>query len=61
MGTSANLVNDHPRHLSFIPCAPTEAAAMFDLAGLPPEAGGVFVPGGTIGNLSALVTARTAG
>ncbi|MBC7559536.1 MAG: aminotransferase class V-fold PLP-dependent enzyme, partial [Dermatophilaceae bacterium] len=84
--------NDHPRYLSFIPCAPTEAAAMFDLvvgasgiyagswlegagavfaenaalrwiadlAGLPPEAGGVFVPGGTIGNLSALVTARTA-
>jgi glutamate/tyrosine decarboxylase-like PLP-dependent enzyme len=29
-----------------------------DLAGLPPEAGGVFVPGGTIGNLSALVAAR---
>ena len=22
---------DHPRYLSFIPCAPTEAAAMFDL------------------------------
>jgi len=88
----ACLSNDHPRYLSFIPCAPTEAAAMFDLvvgasgiyagswlegagavfaenaalrwiadlAGLPPEAGGVFVPGGTIGNLSALVTARTA-
>ncbi len=87
----ACLSNDHPRYLSFIPCAPTEAAAMFDLvvgasgiyagswlegagavfaenaalrwiadlAGLPPEAGGVFVPGGTIGNLSALVTART--
>lgn len=82
---------DHPRYLSFIPCAPTEAAAMFDLVvgassiyagswlegsgavyaenqalrwladlvGLPPEAGGVFVPGGTIGNLSALVAART--
>ncbi len=29
-----------------------------DLVGLPPEAGGVFVPGGTIGNLSALVAAR---
>lgn len=29
-----------------------------DLAGLPAEAGGVFVPGGTVGNLSALVTAR---
>ncbi len=31
-----------------------------DLAGLPPEAGGVFVQGGTIGNLSALVAAREA-
>ncbi|XVX19659.1 pyridoxal phosphate-dependent decarboxylase family protein [Actinomycetota bacterium] len=83
---------DHPRYLSFIPCAPTDAAAMFDLvvgasslyagswlegsgavhaenaalrwisdlAGLPPEAGGVFTPGGTIGNLSALVAARYA-
>lgn len=81
---------DHPRYLSFIPCAPTTEAAMFDLvvgassiyggswlegsgavyaenqalrwiadiAGLPEEAGGVFVPGGTIGNLSALVAAR---
>jgi len=29
-----------------------------DLAGLPATAGGVFVQGGTIGNLSALVTAR---
>ena len=29
-----------------------------DLAGLPAEAGGVFVSGGTIGNLSALVAAR---
>jgi len=88
----ACLSSDHPRYLSFIPCAPTEAAAMFDLvvgasgiyagswlegagavfaenvtlrwiadlAGLPPEAGGAFVPGGTVGNLSALVTARSA-
>ena len=86
----ACLSTDHPRYLSFIPCAPTEAAVMFDLvvgassiyggswlegagavyaenaalrwvadlAGLPPSAGGVFVPGGTVGNLSALVTAR---
>lgn len=88
----ACLSNDHPRYLSFIPCAPTEAAVLFelivgasgihagswiegsgavmaenlalrwiaDLAGLPAEAGGVFVPGGTIGNLSALATARRA-
>ena len=31
-----------------------------DLAGLPPEAGGCFVSGGTMGNLSALVAARHA-
>jgi glutamate/tyrosine decarboxylase-like PLP-dependent enzyme len=31
-----------------------------DLAGLPPETGGVFVSGGSAGNLSALVTARHA-
>jgi glutamate/tyrosine decarboxylase-like PLP-dependent enzyme len=31
-----------------------------DLAGLPPESGGAFVQGGTIGNLSALVAAREA-
>ena len=81
---------DHRRYLSFIPSAPTKAAAGFDmlvgassvyggswlegagavyaenqalrwladLAGLPEEAGGVFVQGGTIGNLSALVAAR---
>jgi L-2,4-diaminobutyrate decarboxylase len=86
----ACISTDHPRYLSFIPCAPTESAAMFDLVvgassiyggswlegagavyaenqalrwiadlvGLPPQAGGVFVPGGTIGNLSALVAAR---
>jgi glutamate/tyrosine decarboxylase-like PLP-dependent enzyme len=83
---------DHPRYLSFIPSAPTKAAAGFDmlvgassvyagswlegsgtvyaenqalgwlagLAGLPAEAGGAFVQGGTIGNLSALVAAREA-
>ncbi|GAB3588304.1 pyridoxal phosphate-dependent decarboxylase family protein [Calidifontibacter terrae] len=81
---------DHPRYLSFIPCAPTREAAMFDLVvgassiyggswlegsgavyaenqalgwiagmvGLPESAGGSFVQGGTIGNLSALVAAR---
>ena len=81
---------DSPRYLAFIPCAPTEAASMFDLvvgasglyagtwlegsgaiyaenqalqwlvelAGLPASAGGAFVPGGTLGNLSALVAAR---
>ncbi len=81
---------DHPRYLSFIPGAPSKAAAAFDmlvgassvyagswlegsgavfaenqalhwiaeLAGLPEQAGGVFVQGGTIGNLSALVAAR---
>ena len=86
----ACLSTDHPRYLSFIPCAPTREAAAFDvvvgassiyagswlegsgavhaenetlrwiadLAGLPAEAGGVFVNGGTVGNLSALVAAR---
>ena len=86
----ACLSTDHPRYLSFIPCAPTREAAAFDvvvgassiyggswmegagavyaenqalrwiadLAGLPETAGGVFVPGGTVGNLSALVAAR---
>jgi glutamate/tyrosine decarboxylase-like PLP-dependent enzyme len=86
----ACLSTDHPRYLSFIPCAPTREAAAFDvvvgassvyggswlegagavyaenqalrwiadLAGLPERAGGVFVPGGTVGNLSALVVAR---
>jgi glutamate/tyrosine decarboxylase-like PLP-dependent enzyme len=81
---------DHPRFLSFVPVAPTEAAMLFDLvvgssalyggswmegagavyaenealrwladlAGFPPEAGGVFVSGGSAGNLSALVAAR---
>jgi L-2,4-diaminobutyrate decarboxylase len=83
---------DHPRYLSFIPGAPSKAAAAFDmlvgassvyggswlegsgavyaenqalrwiadLAGLPATAGGVFVQGGTVGNLSALVAAREA-
>ncbi len=83
---------DHPRYLSFIPGAPTQAASLFDvvvgassiyagtwfeaagavhaenealrwladLAGFPPEAGGTFVQGGTLGNLSALVAARDA-
>ncbi len=83
---------DHPRYLSFIPAAPTEAASLFDLvvgassiyggswlegagavfaenqalawlaglAGFPDSAGGVFVQGGTLGNLSALVAARHA-
>ncbi|MEO7754209.1 MAG: aminotransferase class I/II-fold pyridoxal phosphate-dependent enzyme [Terracoccus sp.] len=86
----ACLSTDHPRYLSFIPCAPTREAAAFDvvvgassiyggswlegagavhaenealrwiadLVGLPEGAGGVFVPGGTVGNLSALVAAR---
>ena len=81
---------DHPRFLSFVPAAPTEASILFDLvvgassiyagswmegagavfaenqalryiadlAGLPAEAGGVFVSGGTAGNLSALIAAR---
>jgi L-2,4-diaminobutyrate decarboxylase len=84
------LSTDHPRYLSFIPCAPSDAAVMFDLVvgassiyagswlegsgavyaenqalrwiadlvGMPAGAGGVFTPGGTIGNLSALVSAR---
>jgi glutamate/tyrosine decarboxylase-like PLP-dependent enzyme len=83
---------DHRRYLSFIPSAPSKAAAAFDmlvgatsvyggswlegsgavyaenqalrwladLAGLPADAGGAFVQGGTIGNLSALVAAREA-
>ncbi|CAN5615858.1 aminotransferase class V-fold PLP-dependent enzyme [soil metagenome] len=81
---------DHPRFLSFVPGAPTEASMLFDLvlgasniyagswlegagavfaenealrwladlAGLPAAAGGVFVTGGTAGNLSALIAAR---
>lgn len=83
---------DHPRYLSFVPAAPTEAASLFDvvvsatsiyggswlegsgavyaenqalrwladLAGFPAEAGGTFVSGGSIANLSALAVARTA-
>jgi len=81
---------DHPRFLSFVPAAPTEASILFDLvvgassiyggswmegggavyaenealryladlAGMPASTGGVFVTGGTAGNLSALVAAR---
>jgi L-2,4-diaminobutyrate decarboxylase len=81
---------DHPRFLSFVPAAPTEASMLFDLvvgassvyagswlegagaihaenealrwiadlAGMPETAGGVFVSGGTAGNLSALIAAR---
>ena len=88
----ACISTDHPRYLSFIPAAPTEASSLFDLvvgassifggswlegagavyvenqalrwlsdlAGFPEAAGGAFVQGGTIGNLSALVTAREA-
>ena len=86
----ANISIDHPRFLSFVPAAPTEAAILFDLVvgassiyggswlegggavyaenealryisdlvGLPESAGGVFVTGGTAGNLSALIAAR---
>ncbi|MBF4562248.1 aminotransferase class V-fold PLP-dependent enzyme [Microbacterium sp. VKM Ac-2870] len=88
----ACITTDDPRYLSFIPTAPTKAAAAFDLVvsasalyggswlegagavhaenevlrwladefGLPATAGGVFVQGGTLGNLSALVAAREA-
>jgi glutamate/tyrosine decarboxylase-like PLP-dependent enzyme len=87
----ATISSDHPRFLSFVPTAPTEASILFDLvvgassiyagswmegagavfaenealryiadlAGFPAGAGGAFVSGGTAGNLSALVTART--
>ncbi|WP_432514989.1 pyridoxal phosphate-dependent decarboxylase family protein [Kineococcus sp. SYSU DK001] len=86
----ACITTDHPRYLSFIPSAPSKAAAAFDIVvsasalyggswlegagavhaenevlrwladefGLPSGAGGVFVQGGTLGNLSALVAAR---
>lgn len=86
----ATISQDHPRAVSFVPTAPTEAAVLFDLVvgassifagswlegagavwaenealrwiadlvGMPATAGGVFVSGGTAGNLSALVTAR---
>ena len=86
----ACISTDHPRFLSFVPAAPTEASILFDLvvgassiyagswmegggavfaenealrwiadiAGFPNEAGGVFVSGGTAGNLSALIAAR---
>lgn len=83
---------DNPRYVSFIPSAPSKAAAAFDVVvsasslfggswlegagavhaeneviswlahefGLPAQSGGVFVQGGTLGNLSALVAARDA-
>ena len=86
----ATISQDHPRNVSFVPGAPTEAAVLFDLvvgassiyggswmegagavwaenqalrwiadlAGMPEGAGGVFVTGGSAGNLSALVAAR---
>ncbi len=86
----ASISIDHPRFLSFVPAAPTEAAILFDLVvgassiyggswlegggavfaenealryitnlvGFPESAGGVFVTGGTAGNLSALLAAR---
>jgi glutamate/tyrosine decarboxylase-like PLP-dependent enzyme len=86
----ACISTDHPRFLSFVPAAPTEASILFDLvvgassiyggswlegagavfaenaalrwisdlAGFPAGAGGVFVSGGTAGNLSALLAAR---
>lgn len=88
----ACISQDHPRALSFVPSAPTEASVLFDLvvassaiyagswlegagaiwaenqalrwvadlAGLPGDAGGCFVQGGSAGNLSALVAARHA-
>jgi len=87
----ACITTDDPQYLSFIPSAPSKAAAAFDLVvsasalyggswlegagavhaenevlrwlasefGLPAGAGGVFVQGGTLGNLSALVAARS--
>lgn len=86
------ITTDDPQFLSFIPSAPSKAAAAFDVVvsasalyggswlegagavhaenevlrwladeyGLPLGAGGVFVQGGTLGNLSALVAAREA-
>ncbi len=86
----ACISSDHPRFLSFVPAAPTEASILFDLVvgassiyggswmegggavfaenqalrwiadlcGMPASAGGVFVTGGTAGNLSALIVAR---
>lgn len=88
----ACITTDDPRYLSFIPSAPSKAAAAFDVVvsasalyggswlegagavhaenevlrwlaaefGLPTGAGGAFVQGGTLGNLSALVAARHA-
>jgi len=62
----ACISTDHPRNLAFIPSAPSEYENqalrwIADLAKLPASSGGVFVQGGTIGNLSALVVARAEG
>ncbi|MEY2401458.1 MAG: L-2,4-diaminobutyrate decarboxylase [Ilumatobacteraceae bacterium] len=86
----ASISIDHPRFLSFVPAAPTEASVLFDLVvgassiyagswlegggavyaenealryiadlvGMPETAAGVFVTGGTAGNLSSLIAAR---
>ena len=65
----ACISTDHPRNLALYGGSWQEGAGavfaenqaiqwLIDLAGLPASAGGVFVQGGTIGNLSALVVAR---
>src|SRR5882724_6119750 len=58
----ATMSVDHPRYLALIPGAPTESSMLFDLAvgASSVRAGGCFVQGGTVGNLSALVAARHA-
>ena len=86
----SSIAVDHPKFLSFVPGAPTEASIIFDmvvsaasiyagswlegagavfaenqalrwiadLAEFPESAGGVFVSGGTAGNMSALIAGR---
>ncbi|MDO5509423.1 MAG: aminotransferase class V-fold PLP-dependent enzyme [Weeksellaceae bacterium] len=88
--SKASVSIDHPRHLAFVPAAPSRAAVMFDLVtsaasihgaywmegaggifaemqamewlvsltGMPEGSFGVFTSGGTLANLSAIVTAR---